>query len=153
MPDYQLKKKFCRYCCHLWSRPRTFQTTHVQTEMVSSQNSMEKSISFMSMTVQTLLTICLPRTLVIIGQLPWDPSATHFFIPETILENIVRRAVNLVKFYGNFINSYSSVVTYSLLHLLFHSLICYANWFPTQVLITDVLYSVLKLFTHSYTLP
>jgi hypothetical protein len=27
---YQLKKKkSCRYCCHLWSRPRNFQTTHV----------------------------------------------------------------------------------------------------------------------------
>jgi hypothetical protein len=22
-------KKSCGYCCHLWSRPRTFQTTHV----------------------------------------------------------------------------------------------------------------------------
>ena len=27
---YQLrKKKSCRYCCHLWSRQRTFQATHV----------------------------------------------------------------------------------------------------------------------------
>jgi len=27
---YQLReKKSCRYCCHLWSMPRTFQTTHV----------------------------------------------------------------------------------------------------------------------------
>jgi len=24
-----LGKKSCRYYCHLWSRPRTFQTTHV----------------------------------------------------------------------------------------------------------------------------
>jgi len=32
MTDYQLrKKKSCRYRCHLWSRPRTFQTTHVET--------------------------------------------------------------------------------------------------------------------------
>jgi len=24
-----LGKKSCRYCCHLWSRPKTFQTSHV----------------------------------------------------------------------------------------------------------------------------
>ena len=28
VPTY--KKKSCRYCCHLWSRPRTFQTTHTE---------------------------------------------------------------------------------------------------------------------------
>jgi hypothetical protein len=153
MPVTNLRKKSCRYCCHLWSRPRTFKTTHVQPELVFSQISMEKSISFMSMTVQMLLTNCLPRTLVIIGQLPWDPSATHLFIPEDILENIVRRAVNLVQFYGNFINSDSCVVTYSLLDLLFHSLSCHANWFPTQVLITDVLSSVLISFHPFIHLP
>jgi len=28
---YQLReKKSCRYCCHLWSRPKTFQTTHIK---------------------------------------------------------------------------------------------------------------------------
>jgi len=25
-----LGKKSCRYCCYLWSRPRTFKTTYVQ---------------------------------------------------------------------------------------------------------------------------
>ena len=27
-------KKSCRYCCHLWSRPRTFQTTHVLPSVI-----------------------------------------------------------------------------------------------------------------------
>jgi len=33
-----LEKKSCRYSCHLWSRPKTFQTTHVynKTEPVFS---------------------------------------------------------------------------------------------------------------------
>jgi len=64
---------------------------------------MEKSISFTSMTVQMLLTNRLPCTLVIIGQLPSDPSATHFPISEAIKVNIVRRDVTHVEFYGNFI--------------------------------------------------
>jgi hypothetical protein len=107
---------------------------------------MEKSNSFVSMTVQMLLTNRLPPTLVIIGHLPWDSSPTHFHIPEVIMDYIVRRAMNRVQFYGNFINSDSSVVTDSLLDLLFDSLSCYANLFPTPVFITDVFSSVLKPF-------
>jgi len=44
---------------------------------------------------------------VIIGQLPWDPSATHFPKPEVIMDSIVCRAVTHVEFYENFINSNS----------------------------------------------
>ena len=100
----------------------------------------------MRMRVQMLLTNRLPCTLVIIGQLPWDPSATHFPIPEVIMDNTVRRAVTHVEIYGNFINSDSSVVMDSLLDLLLHCLSCHANWSPTLVFITDVLSSVLKSF-------
>ena len=32
------KKKSCRYCCHLWSRPRTLQTTHVYLSFRQSGN-------------------------------------------------------------------------------------------------------------------
>jgi hypothetical protein len=104
------------------------------------------------MTVQILLTNRLSCTLVIIGQLLWDPSATHFPTPEVIMDNTIHRAVIHVEFYGNFINSDSSVVTDSLLDLLFHCLGCHANWSPTVVFITDVLSSILKSF-HPYTLP
>jgi len=96
--------------------------------------------------VQMLLTDHLPCTLVIIRQLPWDPSATHFPITEVIMDNIVRRAVTHVEFYSNFINSDSPVVMDSLLNLLFHCLSCHANWSPSLVFITDVLLSVLKSF-------
>jgi hypothetical protein len=82
------------------------------------------------MTVQTLLTYRLPCTLVIIGQLPCHSSATHFPIPEVIMDNIVRRAMTHVEFYGNFINSDSPVVTDSLLDLLFNCLSRHANWSP-----------------------
>jgi hypothetical protein len=118
----------------------------VHPGLVSCHNSMEKSISFTSMTVQMLLKNRLPCTLVIIGQLHWDPSATHFPIPEVTMDNIVRRAVTHVEFYGNFINSDSPIVTDSLLDLLFHCLSCHAKWSPTPVFITDVLSSVLKSF-------
>ena len=89
---------------------------------------------------------------VISGQLPWDPSVTHFPIPEVIMDNIVCTAVTHVEFYSNFINSDLPLVTDSLLDLLFHRLSCHANWSPTLVFITDVLSSVLKtfhLFIHS----
>jgi hypothetical protein len=105
----------------------------VHPGLVSCHNSMEKSISFTSMTVQMLLTNRLPCTLVIIGQLRWDPSATQFPIPEVIMDNIVCRAMTDVEFYGNFINSDSPVVTDSLLDLLFHCLSCYTNWSPSGV--------------------
>ena len=62
----------------------------VHPGIISCPNSMEKSNSFMSMTVQILLTNRLPCTHVIIGQLPWDPSAIHFPIAEVITDNIVR---------------------------------------------------------------
>ena len=75
----------------------------VHLGLVSHHSSMEKSISFMSMTFQMLLTSCLLCTLVIIGQLPWDSSTTHFRIPEVIMDNTVRRAVTHVQFYSNFI--------------------------------------------------
>jgi hypothetical protein len=52
-----------------------------------------------------LLTNRLPCTLVIIGQLPWDPSATHFPIRKVIMDNTVCRAVTHVELYGSFINS------------------------------------------------
>jgi hypothetical protein len=87
----------------------------------------------MSMTVQTLLTNHLLCTLVTIGQLFWVPSATHFPIPEVIMDNIIRRNMTHVEFYGNFINSDSPVVTDSLLDLLFHCLSCHANWSPSPV--------------------
>jgi hypothetical protein len=106
----------------------------------------EKSIKFTSMTVQMLLTNRLPCMLVIIGQLPWDPSATHFPILEVIMDNITRRALTHVEFYGNFINSDLPLVTDSLLDLLFHCLSCHANWSPPPVFITDVFSSVLKSF-------
>jgi hypothetical protein len=85
-----------------------------------------------------LLTNRLPCTLVVIGQLPWNPSATHFPIPEVIMDNIVRRAVIHVEFYGNFINSNSPAVTGSLLDLLFHRLNWHTNWSSTPVFISDV---------------
>jgi hypothetical protein len=113
---------------------------------------MEKNISFTSMTVQMLLTNRLPRTLVIIGQLPWDPSATHFPIPEVIMDNIVRRAVTHVEFYGNFINTDSPVVTDSLLDLLFLCLSCDANWSPSPVFITDVFVVRFGIFPPVHTL-
>jgi len=62
------------------------------------------------------------------------------------MDNIVRRAVTHVQFYGNFINSDSPVVMDSLLDLLFHCRSCQANWSPTLVFITDVLSFVLKSF-------
>jgi len=62
------------------------------------------------------------------------------------MDNIVRRAVTRVHFYGNLINSDSPVVTDSLLDLLFHCISCHANWSPTPVFITDVLSSALKYF-------
>jgi len=93
-----------------------------------------------------LLTNHLPCTLVIIGQLPWDPSATHFPTPKVFMDNIVRTAVTHVQFYSSFINSDSPVVTDSLLKMLFHCLSCHANWSPTLVFITDILSSVLKSF-------
>jgi hypothetical protein len=63
------------------------------------------------MMVQKLKTNRLPCMLVSIQQLPWDPSATHFPIPEVIMDNIVHTAVIHVEFYGNFINSDSPAVT------------------------------------------
>jgi len=118
----------------------------VHPGLVSCHNLMEKSISFMSMTVQMLLTDRLLCTFVIIGPLSWDPSATHFPIPEVIMDNTVRRAVTHIELYGNFIDSDSPVVMDSLLDLLFHCLSCHAHWSPTPVFITDVLSSILKSF-------
>ena len=118
----------------------------VHPGLVSCHNSMEKSISFTSMTVQMLLTNRLPCTLVIIGQLHSDPSATHFPIPGVIMVNIVRTAMIHIECCGNFIKSDSPVVTDSLLDLLFHCLTCHANWSPTPVFITDILSSVSKSF-------
>jgi hypothetical protein len=77
--------------------------------LVSCHNMMEKSIFFMSMTVQMLLTNRLLCTLVITGQLPWDSSATHFPIPEVVMDNIVCRVVTYVEFYSSFINTDSPV--------------------------------------------
>jgi len=68
----------------------------VHSGLVSFHNSMEKGISFTRMMVQILLTNRLPCTLVIIGQLPWDPSAKRFLIPEVIMDNIVRKAVTVL---------------------------------------------------------
>jgi hypothetical protein len=110
----------------------------VHPGLVSCHNSMEKSIYFTSMTVQMLLTYRLPCMLVIIGQLPWDSSATHFPIPQVIMDNTVRRAVTHVEFYGNLINSDSPDVTDSLFDLLFHCLSRHANRSPSPVSITDV---------------
>jgi hypothetical protein len=118
----------------------------VHPGLISCHSSMEKSISFLSIMVQMLLTNCLPCTLVIIGRLPWDPSATHFPIPEVIMDNIVHRAVTEVKFYGSFINSDTPVVTDLLLDLLFHCPSCHASWSTSLAFITDVLSSVLKSF-------
>ena len=78
----------------------------VHPGLVSCHISMEKTISFTSMTVQMLLTNRLLCTLVIIGQLPWDPSATHFLIPEVIMGNIVSRAVTML-----YATAISSIVT------------------------------------------
>jgi hypothetical protein len=114
--------------------------------LISCHNSVEKSISFTSVMVQMLLTNRLPCMLVIIRQLPWAPSATHFPTPKVIMDNIVHRAVTHVECYSNFINSDSLVVTDSLLDLLFHCLSCHANWSPSPVFITDVLLSILKPF-------
>jgi hypothetical protein len=124
----------------------------VHPGFVSCHNSMEKSISFVSMTVQMLLTNRLSCTLVIIGQLLWDPPATHFPIPEVIMDSTVPRAVTYGEFYGNFINRDLPVVTDLLVNLPFHCLSHHTNWSPTQMFITDVLSSVLKYFhpsTHS----
>jgi hypothetical protein len=113
----------------------------VHPGLVSCSNSMEKSISFTSMTVQMLLTNRLPCTLVIVGQPPWDAYATHFPVPEAIMDNIVRRAVIHVEFYGNFIKSDSPVFTDSLLDLLFHCLSRHANWSPSLL---DLLFHCLS---------
>jgi hypothetical protein len=102
----------------------------VRPGLVSCHNSMEKSVFFTSMMVQMLLTNRLPYTLVIIGQLPWDPSATQFPIPKVIMDNKVCRAVTHVEFYSNFINSACS-----------HRFAA-----PTLVFITVVLSSVMKSF-------
>ena len=118
----------------------------VHPGLISCHNSMEKSISFTSMMVQMFLTNHLLCTLVITGQLPWDPSPKHFLIPEGIMDNTVCRAMTHVEFYGIFINSDSPVVTDLLLDLQFHCLSCHTNWSPTPVFITDVLSSVLKSF-------
>jgi len=133
----QRRRVLCIDCPLLWF-------IMVHPGLVSCHNSMEKSISFTNMTVQMLLTNRLPSTLVIIGQLPWDPSATHFPILEVIMDNIVHTAVTHAEFYDNFINSDSPVVTDSLLDLLIYCLSCHANWSPTPVFITDVLSSILK---------
>ena len=74
------------------------------------------------------------------------PICYTFPVSEVIMDNIVYRAMTHVEFFGNFINSDLPVVTDSLLDLLFHCLSCHANWSPTPVFITDVLYSVLKSF-------
>jgi hypothetical protein len=99
----------------------------VHPGLISCHSSMENSISFTNMTVQMLLTNCLPCMLVVVGQLPWDTSATRFPIADIIMDNIVCRAVTHVEFYGNFINSDSPVVTDLLLNQLFHCLSCYTN--------------------------
>jgi len=104
----------------------------VHAGLVSCHSSMEKSIFFTSMVVQMLLTNRLLCMLVIIGQLHWDPSATHFPIPEVVMDNIVCRAMTHVEFYGNFINSDSPVVIDLLLDLLFHCLSCHANGLPLR---------------------
>jgi len=118
----------------------------VHLGLVSCHNSMEKSISFMSMMVQMLLRNCMLCTLVITGQLPWDPSATHYPIPEVIMDIIVRRAMTHVECCGNFINSDLPVVTDLLLDLLFHCFTCHTNWSPTPVFVTDILLAVSKSF-------
>ena len=38
-------------------------------------------------------------------------TTTHFPIPEVIMDNIIHRTTTHVQFYGNFIHSYSPVVT------------------------------------------
>jgi hypothetical protein len=125
----------------------------VHPGLVSCHISMEKIISFTSMMVQMLLTNRLRARM-------WSSDnclGTHllhtFPIPEVIMHNIVSRAVTHVEFYGNFIYSDLPVVMDSLLDLLFHCLSCHANWSPTPVSITDVLFSILKSFHPSYTLP
>jgi len=75
-----------------------------------------------------------------------DSSATHFPIPEVIMDNIVCRAMTHVECCGNFINSDLPAVTDSLLDLLFQCLTCHANWSPTPVFIPDILSSVSKSF-------
>ena len=36
-----IKKTNCRYYCHLWSRPRTFQTTHVYSKHLHAQHNLQ----------------------------------------------------------------------------------------------------------------
>jgi len=118
----------------------------VHPGLISCHNLMEQIIIFTCMTVQMLCTNRLPYALLIMGQIPWDPSPTHCSIPEVIVDNIVSRAVTPVERYGNFVNSDLLVVTDLLLDLLFYCLSCHAKWSPTPVFITDVLSSVLKSF-------
>jgi len=125
----------------------------VHAGLVSCHSSMEKSIFFTSMVVQMLLTNRLLCMLVIIGQLHWDPSATHFPIPEVVMDNIVCRAMTHVEFYGNFINSDSPVVIDLLLDLLFHCLSCHANGLPLRCSSLTFCLLFWNLSTHSYTLP
>ena len=125
----------------------------VNPGQISCHNSVQNSISFTSMTGQMLLTNHLPCTLLITGQLPWDPSATHLPIPDVIMDRIAWWAVTHVQFYGDFINVDSTSTTGSLLDLLFYCLSCHANWAPTPVFITDVFIPFWNLSTHSYTLP
>ena len=69
----------------------------VHPGLVSCHSSKEKSNSFTSMTVQMLLTNRLPSMLVIIGQLPWDPSATHFPIPSSLSSSFIMHSVDPYK--------------------------------------------------------
>lgn len=60
----------------------------VRLGQVSWRISMRKSFSFRNIKVQQSLINRLLYTLVIIRQLSWNPSSTHFSIPEVIMINI-----------------------------------------------------------------
>lgn len=88
-----------------------------------------------------------------IGQLPWDPSATHFPISWVIVENIVLRTMTHIEFYSNFINIDSTIVMDSLFNLLFHCLSYYTSWTSILMFINDDLSFIFKSFNpfiHSF---
>jgi len=41
-----LRKKSCRYCCHLWSTPRTFQITHINLVLWSRQTAKRNQFGY-----------------------------------------------------------------------------------------------------------
>jgi hypothetical protein len=53
-----LGKKSCRYCRHLWSRPRTFQLTHVNVRRQRSYGTPNVSLRVVELNDSSCIRIC-----------------------------------------------------------------------------------------------